>query len=264
MKKSKSDLDALLRPYTPFRADLFHAVRPHVTDAMLGQISRADHGNDQKQHLASLMRIRNTGRLESDGWIPNEVLYLCAPNLGRGESEHQDRRIIRVFCNATLLSSEDPEVLSSFVPDFHFACLIELLPTIKERGWISAFQNTAAALLMNAVKQQDPGSPLYGVALLLIGCEGGPKHATDEHLKQLIEWVSSESIRLSRSWDDPDHADLSWLMGWTASGSKDQPHPWFDAVHRLLVNGPLDRSEAIREKLQGFGHRLVGQPKSKR
>lgn len=162
-----------------------------------------------------------------------------------------------------MLASEDPGDLNSYVPDYHFACLIELLPTIRKHGWISAFQNTAAALLMNAVKQQDPGSPLYGVALLLIGCEGGPKYATDEHLSQLIEWVSLESIRLSKSWDEPEHADLSWLMGWTASASKDQPNPWLDAVHRLLVEGPSDRSEAVREKLQGFGQRLIGKRKAK-
>lgn len=81
MAKANPDLDVLLRPYTPFRADLFHAVRPHVTDDMLDQISHADWGNDQKRHFASLMRVRSTGRLESDGWIPGEVLYLCAPNL---------------------------------------------------------------------------------------------------------------------------------------------------------------------------------------
>jgi hypothetical protein len=110
LSESENDMRAeLFNQFDPDPESLLRAISARVDDAMLREIARADCGEEEEEHFAALVAIRDSGRFPTPApWNPLEVMELIrwsepedlnwGPS-GRGESGHW----MRAFCCAGLL-----------------------------------------------------------------------------------------------------------------------------------------------------------------
>ena len=99
--------DEVLSAYPPDRDALFALVRSQTTDRMLEIIANCDYGNEFREHLVGLKRIRAGVDLDVPiGWNPNEVLALFRWSEFEGSRDFkkvEEFHIARAFCCCALL-----------------------------------------------------------------------------------------------------------------------------------------------------------------
>ena len=103
-------IKAFLTSLQPDSEQLLAEISKHITDDMLGEIALEDYGRDTDQHLAALLRLRDTGKfVEPMYWYPCEVLELVRHYSVAGSSPNRgDEGAIRdswigAFATASLL-----------------------------------------------------------------------------------------------------------------------------------------------------------------
>ncbi len=105
----REDFDELRIPseiverYPPDRFVLFDLLRSQVPDSLLKSIAQADYGNDVREHIEALKRVRSReGEDQRLDWHPREVLELVrwgAP----AEWPAHDRHLATSFCACALI-----------------------------------------------------------------------------------------------------------------------------------------------------------------
>lgn len=249
-------LSAFLNSLEPDRDSLLLAVSKHITDDMLAEIAKADYGQDQEKHLASLRLLRDEGLFVAPmHWYPCEVLELVSSRTNSsGEPDRLRYNWIPVFANAALLRAmHEPWNYSGGPPQN--SMLIHLLDSLE--GLPINFNSEAVRLIawvmLNSNLDGMDAQPIYcGVALLWLALRDRAAPTSDQDLIGLAEWIvqREEEIHKSRPW-----AFDRWLLG---ISHDPPPSPWEHLGERLAMFDLSTRAERLQEWVRLIGSELAG------
>jgi hypothetical protein len=207
--------DEVLAAFPPDRDGLIEAVCPLVTDTMLRVIAESDYGEQFKEHLAGLKKIRAGMDLDQPiGWTPNEVLSLFRWSEGGEDPVLRDAEAFHIalaFCCCALARVADvPGNRTPFENDV-FAPLIESCLLLGE-----PFRQSLIRLLTWSLQNMDPWEEDYLFLAFGLFASLALTDAPDPDLvplvaswllranRQILPWHSTRTLRDARTFLDMD------------------------------------------------------------
>jgi hypothetical protein len=254
-------IQTFLTSLEPDPYKLLAEISRHVTDDMLGEISRADYGSDSEKHLAALIRLRDTGTfVEPLHWYPCEVLELTRNGVSGGLSPGEaDERAIRsnwivAFASASLLQALRPpwEYSSSAPPSFDLIQLLQGLHGLPIDLTSPALRLVASLMLDSDLEGNDVDVIYYGVGLLWLALHNMPP-PPDRDLVQLCEWIVRRESELYEQ--HPTHFDR-WLI--RIIGTSAPPSAWESLGTELLSLDLGSHQRQLQEWVKLIGSELAG------
>jgi hypothetical protein len=203
---------ALITAFPPSPNLLLDRVRPHLDDAMLTWIARADYGHMADEMLAQLRPIRDNGILPGPmHWQLSEVLELTrfcnpeAPNPPPFEPGPTGRRghQTRLFACAALMRA-DAEPASQYEDNARDSTLAQCLTSAHVLG--EEMSEAAARFLTWRIPRMEPFSEslLFALGLVILATQLRSGRIPDRVLGDLAEWVLAEESRCRQAFfSDP-------------------------------------------------------------
>jgi hypothetical protein len=254
-------IQAFLASLEPDGEQLLAEISKHITDDMLEEIAAADYGQGLEQHLASLRRLRDTGRfVEPMHWYPCEVLELIRYSKPEDPSWKPGSLGIRghwmrAFASAALLRALGPPWEYEADPAPPSYTLIQLICSLRALPvdfTSSAVRVLAWLMLRSDLEGTDEQVIYYGVGLLWATLHRNPP-PPDRDLVGLSEWIVARESELSKRL--PGGFDR-WLLG--ILGSSPPPSPW-ESLGLELRSLDLSRHQRqLQEWVKLIGSELVG------
>ena len=261
----------------PSPRDLLDWLRPHLDDARLEVIARAEYGLWAEQYLVHLRRLRDDGDLDPVHVIQAlEVLELTRwsePDHPEGADLHgRSGHVLRAFCCAVLLrAAVDPDMPNRDFVSGENKTIIQLIASALALGQ----EASAASLRLLAWRASSPIDGLnegeyaflaLGILLLATTLDSGEDSGL--WLRQLAEWVVAiEAVVFSREQRDRKQPRLwsdkawlwvensAWLLGLT---NYDQRHEtWRAVTWSVLVEPASPPPPAAAAALQAIAERLI-------
>lgn len=209
----------LLQVYPPDPTGLLTFYRARVDRAMLVEISEADYGSDQEEHLAALERIWTGGEVPAPmAWEPHEVLALTRwsepedPEWKPGATGPRGYRMRGFACTVLLCAAYLPANEGYF--DGENQTLVQLLDSVRAAepdGW-PVLGGFLTALLARDNLGEDRAFVAFALLLVALLDDLPPRAESD--WVELAAWVEAEeaAVRAAPYWCAPPHAE-QWLFG---------------------------------------------------
>ena len=190
---------SLLTAFPPSANLLLDHIRPHVDDAMLMFIAKADYGQLANEMFTQLRPIRDTGSIPAPmGWL-SEVLELtrwtqCQPEAPPMWSSTEESRchLTRLFaCAVLLLANEVPAC--RYYDSSQDSTLAQCLSSTKALGEVMS--KALACFLtwkLSRTEIQSEEMLLFALGLLTLATRLRFNRFTDQKLGEIAEWVLAE------------------------------------------------------------------------
>ncbi len=255
------EIEDHLSALRPCGESLLRWLAPLVDDAMLLEIAEADYGYRANQHLAPLLQIRRTARVDNAlQWEPLEVLNLIhwsEPDDPEWQPSSQGRRghLMRAFsCAALLVGRAHPDEGGQIVEEV--STLIQLVRScevIADEALREISRLLAWRMVDRSFHELGEERPFFGIALLLAQVQMKSPTMSAAGMIAIADWVAAEEVRWRTEGHGP--APERWLLGLTHF---DLRHPaWIDSARRSLVTPRDDLGRQLQARLADLGKRLV-------
>ena len=210
--------------FSPDADALLRAISRRIDDAMLAEISVADHGYDADTHLKRLHAVRDDPAALADAWTSREVLELTRwlePDSLDDDGARLRAHWKRAFACALLLrlyGSPDNRGHLTGLGDTLYQCvasLDEIGPTLRPEGvtflgWLAVLPTQYIDLGARAV---------IGVALLWLALRL-PAPAPDSAITDLCAWIADCEWRAAEPMRSAGAAPGRWLFDATEHGPR--------------------------------------------
>jgi hypothetical protein len=247
-------IETFLTSLKPDRDLLLSEISRHITDDMLAEITLADHGEDQEQHLAPLLHLRETGEfIKPMHLYPCEVLELiryCEPDGTSGVRGHWGRAFA---CAALLRAQGEPWNYQGDAGQASLT-LVQLMKSIRAVPvdlMPETVRMVAAMMLSAGLEGGDAEVIYFGVGLLWLVLHLSPLPA-DGDLIELSKWMVRREDELHRG--NPGAFDR-WLLG---IGGDPPPSRWESIGAELAAFHFSGDQRELEEWVHLIGGELAG------
>jgi hypothetical protein len=253
-------IQALLASLHPDGDRLLAEISKHVTDDMLVEISLADYGEDQEQHLVALRRMRDAGKIvEPIQWCPGEVLELIRnsqpenPVWKPGCTGIRGHWMRAFACAALLRAREEPwnYTADGAFPSENLIRLIDSIAVLQTNFSPELVRLVAWMMLHSDLETGDAQVVYHGVGLLWLALSLKMPMA-DADLLELAEWIVQREAAIRKR--SPQAFDR-WLLG---IGQDPPPSPWEVLGKKLSVLNMSGHIKELQEWVKLIGEELMG------
>ena len=261
-------IQAFLASLEPDGEQLLAEISKHISDDMLEEIALADYGQDRGQHLAALVRLRNTGTfVEPMHWHPCEVLELIRnsepddPSWGPAGARVRGHWM-RAFASAALLQAYGPPWEYKGDAAQQSETLIQLIQSIRALSvdfTSSAVRMVAWLMLHHGLGGEDEQAVYFGVGLLWLALHLSPPQ-TDHELVGLCEWIVRRESELATQVPERFRTSDRWLLRIPAASPPPTPWESLGLDFRDLDLG--NRQVQLQEWVRLIGGELAGEAES--
>ena len=157
---------------------------------MLVQISKADDGMDDWQHLHELQLIRDTVRVPSPlDNVPGEVLALC--RWSRARPGDVTVHIKRAFCCAALLRAGEDPPGSLHTSGLNQALALLVVSALELGGELPAALAAFLTWRIPRMPTDDEERPAFAFALAAVALLSSRDHFADSQLEEIAGFVEA-------------------------------------------------------------------------